>query len=1025
MPQINILNVLQGDNQSTIVDKINYNFDQILSAGGGPQGQQGLIGPTGPIGPQGPQGVQGAPGPSGSKWFVQDYSPASGSVTGSNPWMYPTIGDYWLDPDSPDQDIYVFTATGWVYTGYGLAAGDIFQKVSPINIQGGATAQGIFIAGTADNQTLILSDGSLNGPTGYLVGATAIDNANFEDSKLKIATKEGRSKIISFSHSESDALNPGGTAATAGNYLWNPSFDWDSGLSGASGYYSMSWTSPTGALSIKSLGSLEGGVNILASNAEVSAESGTDNIILKTASINKGTFIDADTNGGFLELSNNSSTPINQPNAPLFANSTGVGLGLGTGQFKQTAFDARRLAVSGHSSFSTQVTDHTSNLFIGVPTGSNYNKGTLYVAGYGGIGQTNPTGLAGISTTGPAESQGIFPILWATSNQTGPVFQARSYIKGTVSRTVIGDGSYDVAALNPIAGMGPDITQEYQYAAPLTGASYRPVISYQHKVNSPSNTTGDAPVFGITTTVNAGVYNVNTIVNNTTIQTRNSNRKLEIYSNPTVSLDAQLRLGTNSSPSVTVFGSISGDPARATTTIGYNSFLLGGKRDAATGVNIGSIPLVTFDNTTDEHSLYVTGFQTIGSNDPVSLFAVDGVSGYAKDDNRFIGNSSILKIHRNLADNYTYGTKGQIFADGDYPNNYPNGLEITSFKAPNTFIKGANSSVAIAVGASTEVVTQYGKRSAASTTGFFVSDTGERVAIGALLGNSALNISGPGPNPAITALGKLENYIPVTSAQATVSSEFGFATGPKVIISPNTYVGGYNSNTVNGDIFMGASDGSYTPMTFGVHNGSAFRFYNAANPIIKTGDILRVDKDITTNTDTPGWVYHSYVSTDFIGENMASPGSWNYGYLNYVGDTQLFDRPHLSYKIIGKTVFMKCSIRLSGSNQSPWGVNTRGLLLILPNALQPLIKNYYNIPVSNVIGATTSDGIGWTDAPYSTGISIIRISIRKYNNTPFANNWVFNIESALNNGYPFPQPSPGQDVWFARWIRFETTAELI
>ena len=38
MPQINILNILQGDNQTTIVDKVNYNFDQILSAGGGPQG---------------------------------------------------------------------------------------------------------------------------------------------------------------------------------------------------------------------------------------------------------------------------------------------------------------------------------------------------------------------------------------------------------------------------------------------------------------------------------------------------------------------------------------------------------------------------------------------------------------------------------------------------------------------------------------------------------------------------------------------------------------------------------------------------------------------------------------------------------------------------------------------------------------------------------------------------------------------------------------------------------------------------
>ena len=70
MPQINILNVLQGDNQSTVVDKINYNFDQILSAGGGPQGQQGLLGPTGAVGPQGSQGVQGVQGPSGTKWFV-------------------------------------------------------------------------------------------------------------------------------------------------------------------------------------------------------------------------------------------------------------------------------------------------------------------------------------------------------------------------------------------------------------------------------------------------------------------------------------------------------------------------------------------------------------------------------------------------------------------------------------------------------------------------------------------------------------------------------------------------------------------------------------------------------------------------------------------------------------------------------------------------------------------------------------------------------------------------------------------
>lgn len=737
MPQINILNVLQGDNQSTIVDKINYNFDQILSAGGGPQGQQGLIGPTGPIGPQGPQGVQGAPGPSGTKWFVQDSSPASGSVTGSSPWLFPTIGDYWLDPDSANKDFYVFTATGWVYTGYGLASGDIFQKISPININGGGTAQGIFIAGTADNQTFILSDGSLNGPTGYTVGGTAIDNANFEDSKLKIATKEGRTKIISFSHSNADALNPGGTAGTAGNYLWNPSFEWDYGLSGGSGYYNMSWVSPTGSLSIRSLGISEGGVNLFA-NKEVSSESATENIILKTSSINKGTFIDASSNGGFLEFSNNSSVPVNQNNAPLFANSTGVGLGLGTGQFKQSSSDARRLAVFGHASLSKDTADHTTNLFIGSPSFTHYDRGTFYSGGYGGFGYPNPTGLSGSpDTTGPAESQGAYPIVWVTGNQNGPILQVRSSgATGMVSRTTVGNGLYDANSGNPIAGRGPDITQEYQYSS-FSGVSGS-LISYQHKVNSPSNTTGDSPVFGITTSVNSGVYNVNTIVNNTTIQTRNSNRNLQIYSNPTDSANAQLRLGTNSLPSVTVFGSSSGPaPELATTTIGANSFLYPGKRNAATGVNVGSMPGQNLDRATDEHSLYVTGFQTIGSDDPVSLFAVHRPSGYPKgagypkDDGRFVGNSSVLKIHRNLATLAVPGGIGaDLYATGPYPGNYPNGLEITSFISQAGGSPSSNKSVAIAVGASRNILNSSGERFNANPTGFFVSDTGENVAIG-------------------------------------------------------------------------------------------------------------------------------------------------------------------------------------------------------------------------------------------------------------------------------------------------------
>jgi hypothetical protein len=425
MPQINILNVLQGDNQSTVVDKINYNFDQILSAGGGPQGQQGLLGPTGAVGPQGSQGVQGVQGPSGTKWFVQDVQPDISNITGSNPWTFPTLGDYWLDPDSANQDVYVFTATGWVNTGYGLNAGDIFQKITPIDIVGGGTGQGIFISGTASNQSLVLSDNSVNE---YTPGGSGIQNINYENAKLKIATENQRTKILSFGRADYD-LTSGGSGTT-GNQR-NPSIDWDFSVSG-SNYYDLSFRNPGGAIGIRSTSpAASGGVNIYA-NGEITEESAADNIVLKTASVNKGTFIDAATNGGFLELSNQSSgTPINNTNAPLFANATGVGIGLGTGQFKQTPTgtgDSRRLAVNGNLSVGRTPSTHTSALFVGTPSTPNFDKGNIFAEGHVGFGATGPTAdlISGISTTGMAEAQGRFPQLWVTSPNYGPGVQIRT-----------------------------------------------------------------------------------------------------------------------------------------------------------------------------------------------------------------------------------------------------------------------------------------------------------------------------------------------------------------------------------------------------------------------------------------------------------------------------------------------------------------------------------------------------------------------------------------------------------------------
>jgi hypothetical protein len=757
MPQINILNILQGDNQSTIVDKLNYNFDQILSAGGGPQGSQGLIGPTGPIGPQGSQGVQGAQGPSGTKWFVQETAPDLGGITGSNPWTFPTLGDYWLDPDSANQDVYVFSTTGWINTGYGLAAGDLFQKVTPINVIGGGTADAILIAGaTADNKSLVLSDSTVGN---YTPGGTAIDNLNFENAKLKIATKDDRTRLISFGRSSYD-ITPGGSGNTGSNN--NPHFSWNlstnvdpKGI--GKGFYDISFTNPKGSISIVTNGaSADAGINML-STGEISAQADGGDIILKTILPNKGTFVSASSNGGFLEFSNNPGNPVNQAFAPVFANSTGIGLGLGTGQFKQTGNDSRRLAVNGNVSIGTGPAPHTSDLFVGFSGTPNFNKSVLFVEGHSMFGHINPTGdnSGGVQTTGPAESQGRYPQLFVTSPNYGPGIQIKT--KGSTGyspRTVIGDGLFDNSAGITSAGTGPDITQEF-FAGTGYNFTNSALISYHHKITNISNTGVTGPVFSITTFTNSGSFVFpNNIVEKTLIQTTNSNRVLELMSSGKGG-NNQVRIGASGGSLITVWGP-SGSPTGGV-SIGVdssNSSFYSPTTGALTGSNFISSNNSVGANNRSNHSLVVTGVQTIGTNNPVSLFYNPLTTFGLPDRSRH----SLLKISRNLSDSFsTAGAKG-VFPEGNYPNSYPNGLEITSFiPASPKGAKGARSSVSISVGASSTIRNMDGSLPTANPTGFFVSDTGENISVGQYIdSNAAIGVSGAGSDLAIRAKGGVE-----------------------------------------------------------------------------------------------------------------------------------------------------------------------------------------------------------------------------------------------------------------------------
>ena len=738
MPQINILNILAGDNQGTIVDKVNYNFDQILSAGGGPQGQQGQVGPTGPIGPQGPQGVQGVQGPSGTKWFVQDNTPSSGSIGGSNPFLYPTLGDYWLDPDSANQDIYVFDGTSWTYTGFGLAAGEIFQRLSPIPLSGGGTGRGILIAGTASDQTLLLSDADVNDYTG-------IDNVNFEDYKLKIATRNNRVGIISLGRSDHDTS----VDTTSSGIFNNSRIYWNANTPGNPGFWSTTWENPAGSITIQSLGPASaGGVNIFA-DQEITAQSSSENVALITSSPNKGTFASINTNRGFFEVSN-AYYPNNSPSAYLFVNPTGAGIGVGTGGFKETGNDARKLAVLGNVSIGKTGVTHTGDMFIGGGTGiPGYNKGSLFVEGHAGIGYKDPIyGGSPVATTGPAEAQNRFPQFWVTSNNPGPGIQVKTTCSGShTSRTVIGDGVYDYGAVaaadRVVAGTGPDITQEFTSKGYLFTAS-GPLISYQHKIVDASNTTGTAPVFAITTFSRNGSYNSSTIADNTTIQTRNSNSRLRLRANSTDVTNNTVSLGALDEAFLSTHAGPPSDKKYGNVTVGYDAETTRGTTgplpSSTSTFHVSTIKGLAVQSLNYPlHALTVAGIQTIGTDTPETLISdsqVDYNGGTKGGTTRPSGPYSMLKIHRDLYTSSQSATKGTYATGGDsLTSSYPNGIEITSYVTESGLASAIANPAdrrtpsAIVVGATNLLSTFLGPVYAPAT-GFFVSDTGNHVGIG-------------------------------------------------------------------------------------------------------------------------------------------------------------------------------------------------------------------------------------------------------------------------------------------------------
>jgi microcystin-dependent protein len=256
MPKINLLNILPGDSQTILIDKVNYNFDQILTAGGGPQGSQGIRGATGPIGPQGIQGPTGPQGLRGARWYVQPVAPSSLNV-GSypTPWGEPELGDYWLagETGANPYGVYVYNdlgggTLGWDYSGVYINTQSAFSAVDDINL---TTGERVLLHNTQFSHTygLLLSDyGASGGAPGYNYSNLGQFGLNSERAKLKIATdpSSAMATLLSFGRADQDAINYSSPSYSQGK---NPRFLWTA----ASGY-NLDFTNPGGDFNIKTPG---------------------------------------------------------------------------------------------------------------------------------------------------------------------------------------------------------------------------------------------------------------------------------------------------------------------------------------------------------------------------------------------------------------------------------------------------------------------------------------------------------------------------------------------------------------------------------------------------------------------------------------------------------------------------------------------------------------------------------------------------------------------------------------------------
>jgi hypothetical protein len=167
---ITIKELFPSDPISEAIEKINFNFDQLLLAGGGPPGN---IGPTGGPGQIGPQGIRG------DHWFT---GPTYGGLTADHDGSSPLrVKDSFLDPNGDVWNYFdILGSTGWTYSGINLKG-----PAGSVGATGGSFEWSLYLGASGN---------AISGPTqhyGPALGPTTVDNNNLNFIAPLGATKNG------------------------------------------------------------------------------------------------------------------------------------------------------------------------------------------------------------------------------------------------------------------------------------------------------------------------------------------------------------------------------------------------------------------------------------------------------------------------------------------------------------------------------------------------------------------------------------------------------------------------------------------------------------------------------------------------------------------------------------------------------------------------------------------------------------------------------------------------------------------